>query len=629
VVGWGFYLFGLNAFLEAAYSGESWSYFNDYAARWRGRQTHPTLDLFLREARALLFRFGVLATVVVGVTIGTWWMQPTLLTSFFSEATSPFNLALFRIAVFGILLAFDLGEAQWYAQLPSSLQFPPTGISPILSVLSTDPTVVSVMTVVFRIACVFGLFGLFTPVSAAVALVSGLYVLGIPQFYGKINHYHHVLWFTALLVPSRCADVLSLDALRRAGGSSGVRSPEPDRAYALPLRYAWILLGLVYFFPGVWKFAGEGVAWAFSDNLKYRMHSVWFSRSFTPVFRIDRYPLLYQGAGAFTLLFEIGFLFTLPFRSLRPWAAGVAFLFHESTRLFLAITFWTLYPILPFLIDLRALCRRLGRRLGAPLTLVYDGAAAWERRVAESVLRMDLFGRLRVRARESERPDDPVLLLSDQESGAQALWTNGRLRWGAVFRLLMAVPAAGLLLPLAPFARTASGATPGADPRGRATLAVTVVGGVLIAANVICGLAKINSYPFSVYPTFAVRADSTVTTLRVEGIGPSGRSVDVLAGSQDHEEAGFSAARFRGLVRSILRMNDDQKRTKKLRALWSVVRDRRPELGSITEVRFYEATYRSTPTPSADRLLSTTLLTALEVSATGRLETESGRRGGG
>jgi len=615
-VGWGFYVFGLDAFLEAAYGGESWSYFNEYAARWRGRQSDPSLRLFLQEARALLFRFGLLVTVVVSLVVGTWWTRPQLLSSFFSEETSPFNLALFRIVIFGILLAFDLGEAQWYAQLPERLQFPPPGLSPILSVLSTDPTVVSVILIVFRVACVFGLFGLFTPVSAAVALVSGLYVLGIPQFYGKINHYHHVLWFTALLVPSRCADVLSLDTLRRACRSATVRSPQPDRAYALPLRYAWILLGIVYFFPGIWKFAGEGFAWAFSENLKYRMHSAWFTKPFAPLFRLDQYPLLYKGAGVFTILFEIGFIFTLPFRSLRLWMAGIAFLFHESTRLFLAITFWTLYPVLPFVLDLRSFFVRLGRGFGGPLTLVYDGREDWECRLVEILLRLDLFGRIQIREQErGALENERRLAISAEHSNEEAFWVGGCLQWTCVPRLVASVPPVTLLVPLLPFAKRGMEPSFGLESRRTGTFFVTVVGSFLITANVLCGVAKINSYPFSVYPTFAVQVDSTITTLQVEGIDEAGRRMEVLGGAQDHQQAGFSSARFKGLVRSIRRIDEKEERAEKLHALWTVLRNRRSEFKSITEVRFYQATYSTNPDRSSDRLLNRSLLTKIDVSS--------------
>ena len=44
-----------------------------------------------------------------------------------------------------------------------------------------------------------GMVGLFTRTSALFTTVLSFYVLGIPQFYGKVNHYHHLLWFAGIL----------------------------------------------------------------------------------------------------------------------------------------------------------------------------------------------------------------------------------------------------------------------------------------------------------------------------------------------------------------------------------------------------------------------------------------------
>jgi hypothetical protein len=188
----------------------------------------------------------------------------------FSRRASPYNISLFRIAVFGVLLTFDLEQVHWYASLPSSLQVAPPGLSAILPYLPTDSSTVSFMGILFRGACIFGLLELFTRTSATVALVTGLYVLGVSQLYGKVNHYHHLLWFTTLLVPSRSADVLSLDALWHSRRSSSATVPEPDRGHALPIRWVWLLIGVIYFFPGFWKFVTEGFGWALSENLNLR-----------------------------------------------------------------------------------------------------------------------------------------------------------------------------------------------------------------------------------------------------------------------------------------------------------------------------------------------------------------------
>ncbi len=138
-----------------------------------------------------------------------------------------------------------------------------------------------------------------------------------------------------------------------------------------------------------------------------------------------------------------------------------------------------------------------------------------------------------------------------------------------------------------------------------------------MGVNVLCGLGQVNSYPFLIYPTFAGRADSTATTLRVEGRTRSGRTINVLKGAQNHEQLTFVSGRFRGLLTSILKVDDSEKRNEKLRALWSVLRDQRPEFRSIVTLRFYRATYSVNPDRSADPLLSTSLLATMDVSNAG------------
>lgn len=625
IAGWLFYFFGVEPFLEAAYRGDSWSYFNEYAARWRGRQVDPTLDQFLEKARAILFRYAFLGTTVVLLVSGLYYLSPKSFHSFFQKETSPYNLALFRIAIFGLLLTRDLDSAQWYAQLPDSLQFPPPGLSFIVPFVPTDLTLIAATKLVFWGASICGMIGLYTRLSTTVALLSGLYVMGIPQLYGKVNHYHHLIWFTALLVPSRCADVLSVDALWNARNEETPTSPQPDRTYAIPIRYAWLLLGLIYFFPGFWKFVSEGFGWAFSENLKYQLRTHWFTKGHMPFFRMDQYPLLYQGGAFFTLLFEIGFIFTLPFRWVRPLGAFTAFLFHESTRLFLSIYFWTVYPVLVFFFDVRKLLVRASESLfSSQLTLTYDEDVSWQSTVVGMLLRLDLLDRLQVQKRgvvtEGDRPsveeESNLLAVSAPSADENALWKRGRFQFPAGLRLVRYVPPTLLLLPLGPFVKRMSWSTPvSKSSRSTGALAIHLVGGLLVAANLVCGVAKINSYPFSVYPMFAVKGDSTVKTLRITGIEESGASVDVLSGVQEHDLAGFAPGRLRGLIRSIFRVDDPSERTQKLRALWSVLREQRADLRSISSVQFYEATYSNDPDRTSDPLLSKEMITTLDVSS--------------
>ena len=615
VSGWLFYGFGLNAFLEAAYHGKSLEYFNEFAARWRYRQSaSPSLQNFLQDARTLFLRLGLLGTGTSAAFIGGMLVWPKKIQQFVSARTSPYNLALFRILLFGTLLLLNVDTAAEYAKLPRALQDPPPGIGPLKSV-PIDTATVLLSSVLFQIACVTGLLGLYTRTSAAIATVTGWYLLGIPQLYGKVIHNHHLIWFTSLLAVSPAGDVLSLDAAKRAWRTPFVEVPRRTADYALPLRCVWLLIGLIYFFPGFWKFANEGIAWALSGNLKYRMYTLWFAAdSFRPLFRLDRFPVLYQSAALATMFFEFGFIFTLPFQALRPWAAGAALLFHQSTQWFMNIYFWTLPPLLFSLINLRAAARRLGRWLHpSPLHLAHKDED-WQRRIASALRHLDLLDRLRTTSSPA-----PEASLHVAGSSSSALWTEGRPNPRKLIRLGTYVPA---VLPLIPFAwlvpklpvlSPAGGEEESIQRSGSSRWPIVLVGSLLLTANLICGLGHVHSWPFSVYPTFAVRSDSLVNTIQVEAVDASGQSIDVFSTNEEASSIGISLERARGLTRSVLLTSDEETRRTRLRALWTVWHRRNTRLEDVKSVNFYKVVYDTSPPFRTPDIVSKTRLAQLSL----------------
>lgn len=280
-------------------------------------------------------------------------------TDFFAETAHPVNLAVFRIAVFLALSAsFSVARTVWFSELPRALMFPPTGAGFVFRVLPVDPVSATIASVLLRVVCVTAAVGLASRLSAAVAAVLAVYVLGIPQLYGKVVHIHHLVWFAALLAASPCGDALSLDALlgRQGRTRSADRAPRPARVYALPLGFAWLLIGVAYFFPGLWKAVGSGLDWALSDNLgalttlaRLRGHGA------TLPWRLDLHPGLYETGALATLLFEPSFIVLVFSPRLRWLALAAALVFHGLTALFLGIAFWSFQVCLLALVDWRRL----------------------------------------------------------------------------------------------------------------------------------------------------------------------------------------------------------------------------------------------------------------------------------
>lgn len=303
---------------------------------------------------------------------------------FIDARSTPVNLAVFRITVFASLLQLlgqDRADAAWFASLPAVLREPPPGWGLVAEWLPLTPELARTTRWVAFASSAFALLGVFTRASAAVATLSALYVLGVPQFFGKLIHYHHLVWFSALLALSPCADALSVDALL-ARSRSG--PPEAHRRYALPLRFAWVLIGLVYFFPGAWKLLVVGPAWAVSDNLKWMLYEKWLELGpgFRPLFALDQYPLVYRTAGIYVMAFELGFLPALFFPRVRPFAIAAGLAYHSITSVFLERGFQSLVLCYPVFVDWSALSTRLrGVRTGrgsAGVSLnVSDTSTAW------------------------------------------------------------------------------------------------------------------------------------------------------------------------------------------------------------------------------------------------------------
>ena len=355
-------LFG-EAVLTAAHAGRSLDYLNQIVA-WLAVKDERFADVAYLLARldAFALRAFFLALLTQGLLAALLVYRPRLLANFLQAETHPANLAVFRFALFAALLAtIDPAQVLWHSGLPADLRVIPPGLSPIVDLVAITP---EAATWAIRLLYLFGgmaMLGLWSRTSALLAVLLGLYVLGIPQLYGKINHYHHLIWFGALLAASPCGDALSLDRL--VGRWRGRPALRPSRAYALPLRLAWLLIGVIYFFPGFWKVAFSGLDWALSDNLRFKMYASWLNyQGWSPLFRLDQYPLLYRLGALATIAFELFFIFAVLLPGWRRLAVAGGLLFHLATRAFMGIFFWSLVACYVAFVDWHRIGARLAER---------------------------------------------------------------------------------------------------------------------------------------------------------------------------------------------------------------------------------------------------------------------------
>src|SRR6516165_1416599 len=448
LAGWVIFTVCAARLITSMYRGESWSVLNDLI---RDR-AHTPLEYYFESGRVQFSRLVMLAVCLQAIVVAALLRRETRQTvvDFFTARSSPINLAVLRIVFFAVLFQFvDVEHVVWFSQIPPELRFPPVGVGWLLPYVPVTPSAVALTAVMLRVCCLLALVGLFSRTSAALAALLALYVLGVPQLYGKVNHYHYLVAFAALLAASPCGDALSYDAVRaawRRADRGQTAPPAPSMAYALPLRFVWLLVGLIYFFPGFWKLWSSGFDWAFSDNLSLQMHAKWLEYGdWTPFFRLDQHPLLSQAAAFLTIVFEISFVFLVFFPR--------GLLFHTLTYVFMVI-FFNVTAVYVAFVDWSALSMRLGRWLfPEPLSFVYDGRCRTCRRLIATLRTFDVFGR--VSYVDGRDPDalrvNGLDWLDADALGGSVYAVRGRRSWAGVAAYQAIAPRVPVLWPVLPF----------------------------------------------------------------------------------------------------------------------------------------------------------------------------------
>lgn len=354
--------------IRAAFEGRSIGFINTYVAVHRSLDPESrTLDVMLRDSVAILLRLSVVLSLLGAGLLIFRHAICSHIVKFLSHEERPEVLALLRIAV-GAAFLFWLysSPVQPFALLPGELVVPPPGLSWVSGFFPPTLAALTFLQVVLGASATMLLLGLRSNLSAWIATGAALLVMGVPQFFGKIDHYHHLVWFSALLAVSRSGDAWSLDATLARRRGEGVPIA-PDQVYALPLRIAMILIGLMYLFPGVWKIIIGGWAWT-GETLQYQMYAKWMSLNWVPALRLDEYPMLMRGAGIGVLLMELLFLAAIMSERYRPVMAFGGILFHISVYLLMDINFWMLAVCYVVFIDGEMLRRITRTRPPDPVT---------------------------------------------------------------------------------------------------------------------------------------------------------------------------------------------------------------------------------------------------------------------
>lgn len=255
-----------------------------------------------------------------------------LVRTYFLEKSSPFNLAIFRIIIFIIILGSIhveiLGNFMDWTSLPHSAREPLPFLGWLIEILPISPELYKVLGVCAYVLAAFICVGFQTRWSLYLFVPIALYLWGVPNFFGKLNHHHIMVWVPMILALSPCGDAFSVDAwLRRLRGKSTDRSERIS--YFLPLKLIWLLLAVIYVCSGFHKLWDTGLYWALSDNITNQIQLEWVEHYDTvSSFRIDQWPILLRTCSVGVIIMEIVY---------------PLFIFKASTRVLAFISAWTLH----------------------------------------------------------------------------------------------------------------------------------------------------------------------------------------------------------------------------------------------------------------------------------------------
>ncbi len=303
--------------------------------------------------RILGLGYVIAAAVLLLVTKGRRY-----LIDFWNHSSTAFNMGVFRISLMWIFHIFDMSPLNNLLNLTSEGMNIPIGYRWLAPVLPPPAWLVHGMWDAYNWLVIVVMVGFLTRFTVPILTFVSFFVLLGPQLVGKMNHYHHI-WLALLFLNfTTSGDSLSVDALIRKLRGKPFDHHRYDQKYGRPFVYVWIVMGAVYFFPGFWKFAASGFAWAFSDNVQLKILAKIYETGQQPVIPLYNYPVLCKIGGLATLFFEISFPFAMVFPKLRLLYGFGGIGFHESNRRITQIGFTSIEFLYPSFIDWSALVKR-------------------------------------------------------------------------------------------------------------------------------------------------------------------------------------------------------------------------------------------------------------------------------
>lgn len=328
---------------------------------------------------------------------------------FWFAPTTPTNLGIGRMLLFGLTLWFywPIDYTVWGTDsLDPAFANHPIFLFRFLHLAVTPVKTIAILEFVWKLGLFMSCIGLFTRFINKVTFLVGLYVMALPNNFGKTGHGDAVLVLAMFVMAlSKCGDGWSMDALIRAWirrdprGSAKPASGE----YRWPVRMVWLLSAMVFFGAGVTKLRWSGLAWVTSDNLSNTiMQHYYGSISRTPSglgLWVAQHKLLCKIIAGMTILIEIGFPLALFSKAARWVLVPAMFLAQVGIYQLMGVLFLQFMFVYAFWVPwdrIGQIIERAVKRVrgSGKYIMLYDGGCGICRSVASVVTRLDLLHRI-------------------------------------------------------------------------------------------------------------------------------------------------------------------------------------------------------------------------------------------
>jgi predicted DCC family thiol-disulfide oxidoreductase YuxK len=327
---------------------------------------------------------------------------------FWFKPDGPETLGFIRLLIMlgGFLYYRTLNLESWgYTQ---QSMFQPISFFKALHLHPYSPHVMAALGFIWKASLILGAIGLFSRASCAIAFILGLYLVGLPDNLGKIDHNDGImLWSFLVLAIGRSGDAWSLDRLIRTARGKGsplsLKDPKEAHAeYRWPVRMMQFMMAMIFCLCGIAKLRFSGLAWAFSDNLK-NLFILQHYVSKPPTdwsLTLAAYPKLCEFLALMTLIVET----SMPLALFNKWARWFLlvslFMMQLGNEVLLGINFRQFMLCYAWWIPWSDVGRFLRTALGGnnppALTVLFDGSCGLCQRTVNIIRRIDLRHRVEI-----------------------------------------------------------------------------------------------------------------------------------------------------------------------------------------------------------------------------------------